>query len=116
MTMNESDIYMMENRRLRRAQFLFAAVFAEIQDVLRSYDPIKDDLDGELYDRLLHVFMENGAYIMTDKDRAEMGLEPFDKKGWTPSEKVAEKRRREEAMLACLKIPLIQTQKDPLHQ
>lgn len=82
------------NLRRKRAGALAFALFREIDDLL------PDDIRRDVYDRMARVLHENGAHVMTDKDRAELGLEPRDFEGWTPSERVQEETRRHEATMA----------------
>lgn len=83
--------------RRRRAEYLTAAIMDELKDILQPYSD--DRLLDHVYERLCRVLYENGAHIMTDRDRAEAGLEPRDDLGWTPSERVAYEKARREAML-----------------
>ena len=78
--------------RRRRADFFTAMVFEEIRDLL------PDDTMRDVRDRLLKVFYENGACIITEQARRAEGLEPRDELGWTPSEKVADRLCRLETM------------------
>lgn len=81
------------DKRRMRAIHMTAAIMQEIEDLV-DYQ----DARGRIYDRLFDLFYENGASIMTDADRAKEGLEPRDAKGWTPSERVADKLRQAQAM------------------
>ena len=84
------------NLRRRRAQELMWTIMHELDDVLPY------ELHRDVCDRLQWTLVQNGAYIMTDADRADAGLEPRDDKGWTFSERVQEKLNRQQAMLAML--------------
>lgn len=84
--------------RRRRADYFTAAVFEEIKDL------IPDDEKPNVHQRLLRLFHENGACIMTDEDRAKEGLEPRDAKGWTPSERIQQKQMKAQALYALQNI------------
>ena len=87
------------NKRLLRAKQLAAEIIREIEDVS---DP-KTNLSA-VYNSLLDVLYANGASWITDQDRAEMGLEPRDDKGWTPSERIKLEQDRSNAMFHASRI------------
>lgn len=95
-----------QNLRRLRAQALVAAILEEV-----GASGVECDIPG-LHDVLMGVFERNGASIMTDQDRAELGLEARDEKGWTHSELLqaqAEKR----AALTAMAAPMGITAHDP---
>ena len=59
---------------------------------------IDPDVRRDVSDRLYSVLYANGASLITDEDRAEIGLEPRDELGWTPSERVRAEQVRIETM------------------
>lgn len=77
---------------------LTSAVIQELDDVL-PYDSQR-----HVYDRLIDLFSRNGLYLIDDKEREMLGLEPRDDYGWTASERVKQKLAEQEAMqtLACM--------------
>lgn len=93
----------MSDLRRYRAQHFAAAIMREIQDVVSDADY------AAIHDRLLHVLHQNGAEIMTDQTRAEMGLEPRDNLGWTPSERVRHEQEKQRLML-CMAPLFIKTE------
>ena len=82
------------DKRGARSQILAHEIFAEFEDL------IPYESQSEAYHRLFDLFVKNGASITTDEEREAYGLEPRDGEGWTPSEMIAERRRRE----ACSKM------------
>lgn len=84
-------IPLLDLRRLR-AQALAAAIMDEVIDVVPEVDR------RAVYDRLFSVLHQSGASWTTDEERNALGLEPRDMLGWTPSARVAEKRRRLEVL------------------
>ena len=73
--------------RRQRATQLTAALMQELDDI------IPDDQRRETYDRLMGLFYENGAALLTDQDREWLGLERRDALGWTPSERLLRKKQ-----------------------
>ena len=65
----------------------------EIRDILPN------DVLHDVHDRLFDVLYENGADLLTDKDREALGLEARDAKGWTASERVQAHRDFLDALL-----------------
>lgn len=84
------------DRRKIRAQQLAAAIMQEIDYYIPGVSK------KNLFHALLETLYRNGAYIMTDKDREELGLEPHDGMGWKLSERLEAKIRRQQAMLAMV--------------
>jgi hypothetical protein len=85
-------------RRLR-AQQLVAAVMHVASKYVESDE---GDSRRELYYELFALLHENGVEILTDADRAEMGLPPRGPDGWTVEELIA----REKWRIECLARPL----------
>lgn len=79
--------------RRAKAMALTAALMEEVDDILPH------ETRRFFYNRLLTVLYNNGAAWTTDKERSMFGLESRDELGWTPSERVAEEKRRNDAML-----------------
>jgi hypothetical protein len=94
-----SEAIMIDLRR-RRMQQLVGAIMEEVGRTIPS------DFQGDLHDALAKVFHDNGAYIMTDQDRAEFGLEPRDYLGWTPSERVKAEADRRNIMLQMMNVSI----------
>lgn len=92
MQINRPDL-----RRMRAQQFT-AAIFQELSDI------IPDDSHRTAHERLFQLFYDNGWAVTTDEERHAQGLEPRDDLGWTPSERVEEKRRKLEVMHAMANI------------
>jgi hypothetical protein len=88
----------MQDIRARRARSLAHEVFREIEDLLPQ------EVSREALHRLMLVFTANGASLLTDQDRAEMGLEPRDGLGWTPSERIRFHDEKISAMHALSRI------------
>jgi len=84
--------------RRRRMHQLLGAIMVEVMETIPS------DFHGELHDALAKVLHEKGAHIMTDQDRAELGLEARDILGWTPSERVRAEAERRDIMLQMMNI------------
>ena len=81
------------NLRRMRAQSFAAALMDELKDILPPETEMSD-----VYYRLLEVLEKNGACWTTDEERAAHDFEPRDELGWTPTERVAQKKRELEAM------------------
>lgn len=79
--------------RRRRAHELLWAMMKELDEVL------PDELRGPVFDRMEWVLVQNGAYVMTDSDRADAGLEPRDAKGWTFTERVTARMELQKVMM-----------------
>jgi hypothetical protein len=102
--------------RRHRAMHLTAALMQELDEVL-------DGLNGsgirrEIQERLFAALERNGAYVMTDEDRAKAGLEPRDGRGWTPSELIAERQAYQDALMRISGVTLekpAQWAKEPSH-
>lgn len=73
---------MRRDRRKYQAQMIGQAIFTEIRDLI----PI--EVEGEVHDRLLAALYRNGVLLVREDEREQLGLEPLDEKGWTPSERV----------------------------
>jgi hypothetical protein len=87
------------NLRQRRADRIAHELLAEIRHLNL------EDRDWRLVRETLQDVLErNGAHIMTDADRAEMGLEPRDNEGWTPSERVKLEIEHRDAMMTMASI------------
>lgn len=86
----ERDMRM--NHRKHDSQLIGRSIFSEIRDLLPS------DVEGEVYKRLLETLYLNGVMLVRDDERAKLGLEPRDEKGWTPSERVKYEQDRVAAM------------------
>ena len=80
------------DHRKRETQLIGHAIFSEIRDLLSS------DIETEAHDRLLETLYRNGVMLVRDDERAKLGLEPRDEKGWTPSERVKHEQDRIAAM------------------
>lgn len=87
-----TECFGLMNFRHQRASTLTSVLMEEIGDIL-PYETTKD-----VCNRIFHVLYQNGASVTTDEERARYGFEPRDDLGWTPSERVAEKRRELDAM------------------
>ncbi len=81
------------NFRRHRAMQFTAALIEEIKDI------VPPDSLREVHEHIFELMYRNGAAWTTDEERVKMGLEPRDDLGWTPSERVAEEMRRQQAML-----------------
>lgn len=83
---------MRQELRKHEAQMIGHAIFAEIRDLLPR------EVESEVHERLLATLYRNGVMLVRDDERAELGLEPRDEKGWTPSERVKYEQDRIAAM------------------
>jgi hypothetical protein len=77
--------------RRRRADFITAAVMQELNELFEA--SAQFDLQRAVRDRLWTMFDRNGFSIITDEDRAAMGMETRDDLGWTPSERIQEQQQ-----------------------
>lgn len=91
---------MIVNLRKNRAMALVGAILNELQ----KDDRFPNEHLSSAHDAMAEVFIRSGAYFMTDQDRAEMGLEPRDFLGWTPSERLERKERERNALLSMMGI------------
>jgi hypothetical protein len=82
----ETSEVVMINLRRRRMEVLVGAIMEEMRHAIPS------EFLEDVHHALADVLFKNGAYIMTDADRSEFGLEPRDELGWTVSERVQAKR------------------------
>lgn len=94
------------NLRRKRAQSFAAALMDELKNTLPPETELSD-----VYYRLLEILEKNGACWTTDEERAAFGFEPRDDLGWTPSERVADEKRRLAAMqIAAAAVVIPKTQ------
>ena len=84
---------MRHDHRRYDAQRIGHAIFEEIRDLLPR------DVGDEVHERLLATLYRNGVLLVREDERAKLGLEPCDDKGWTPSERVKFEQDRISAML-----------------
>ncbi len=82
--------------RRSRTQVLTHAVLKEIGPYLREGHRTERDV----YEARLKLFYEQGVEIITDVDRAGLGLPPRGPDGWTGEEIVALEQRRLEILTA----------------
>lgn len=73
---------MRQDRRKLEAQAIGHAIFAEIRDLLPR------EVEAAVHERLLATLHRNGVLLVRENERGQLGLEPLDDKGWTPSERV----------------------------
>lgn len=90
------------NLRQRRAAMLTAAV---LQKIMPFLDESQHRVLSDTHDALLGLFMEKGVEVLTDFDRAEIGLSPRTEDGWTPDEILALERVRLEIMMRPITLP-----------
>ncbi len=95
-----------EDIRERRSKQLAGSII----HCLRRYIP--DAAINDAHHELLKLLYESGAYLMTDEDRAELGLEPRDELGWTPSEKLAREKALEMAFKTSISPMFIRPTED----
>lgn len=89
--------YPVMNKRRWQIDAIISLVMGEIEDVL------PDDARREIYCRLRNLMDVNGFHIMTDADRAALGLEPMDPHGWTMTDRMKEKERQQAEMLYMMR-------------
>ena len=82
------------NLRRTRAVAMAVEITKELEPFVAAADRV------EVLDSLIELFEKNGACWTTDKERAALGFEPRDAKGWTPSERVNANEKYLEAMIA----------------
>lgn len=93
------------NLRRMRAEALTAALMDELRPVLYEIDRFPPhNWSREIFRAILDTLVRNGAHVLTDRDRKEMGLEARDHHGWTVSERVAQENKRLENMLVMQRI------------
>ena len=91
------------DRRRMRAEQLTAAVLKMIEPFLRDDDG-RERRDA--YYALMELFHQEGIEILSDHDRAALGLPARDSKGWSEDEKRALDALRLEAMLRPLQMTI----------
>ena len=92
MGLRSVDNEMAVDIRRMHLNMLANAIFKELEDLV--------DDRRELHERIFAALARNGAMIISDNERAKLGLEERDEKGWTFSEKIEQKRRIHEATLS----------------
>jgi len=94
--------------RRRRADLLAAAVFERLWPRINAIHPddLPDRVARVVHDTVLDVFSEQGVEVVTDHDRAAIGLPPRGPDGWTVEEMAALERRRLELLTAPLVMPM----------
>jgi hypothetical protein len=85
--------------RLIRAQRLTAAIVDAIAPHLDPSEPVNL---GHVSRAILEVLHGQGVEVLTDYDRAEMGLPPRDELGWRPDEIIAHDNRMLEPLMRPL--------------
>ncbi len=96
--MKASDRIAPRNMRLDRANQLVAIISDMAEDVLKRTDH-PADFSRTLHTRLLDYLHDEGAEIITDRDRDAAGLAPRGLEGWTAEELRALELHRMEVML-----------------
>lgn len=91
--MNNTYSSQLPDRRRAEARAIGHAIFNEIHDLLPR------DVAGEVHARLLDTIYRNGVLLVRDDERADLGLDPCDEKGWALSERVKFEQARISAML-----------------
>ena len=89
--------------RRRRADALVAEIMSAIGPFLSHDRDAREDAARAVH-RLL---TSQGAYVMTDHERAEAGLPPRDDKGWTEAELRAYEASMLHAMMAPITPPIL---------
>ncbi len=84
---------------------------AYIMSIVGKYicDHTGEQLHRRVHDDLMKSFYETGAEIITDLQRAAMGLPKRDEAGWTPFEAQAMEALRMQAMVKPLSIEPIRS-------
>lgn len=94
MTKNSATSQAIEiNLRRNRARQLAAEIFRELEHVLT------DTEKAAVRNILVEVLHRNGACIETDALRADLGKEPRDNFGWTPSERLRQQDEKREILM-----------------
>ena len=78
---------------------LARALMDEIEYLVQNPIPVRLVLEAAL--------IRNGAFTITDEERASLGLEPRDADGWTPSERVKREQQRRDDLLRIQKIVMV---------
>jgi len=110
-TATEAMIYANEERRrslypdlrLQRATSLVAAVLQKIDPYL---DRQQDRARRDAYEALIELFHSEGVDVITDHDRAAVGLPPRGPSGLTSEEMLAMEKRRLDYLLAPITVRL----------
>ena len=96
--MNTARVDIVQNIRRNHERKITAALFSELADILPQ------DIYEEVYNRIQSAVETNGFMIISDRDRSELGLEPRDVNGWTPSERMQQKRNELDALLTTSRV------------
>lgn len=85
------------NKRRLQIDAIIDLIMTEIEDLM-PYEAKR-----EVQDRLRHLMDLNGFHIMTDADRAALGLEPMDHpQGWTKTDRMKARAERDAKMFAIV--------------
>lgn len=95
----KSTLDMLPDRRRREGIAIANAIMMELRDIL------PDEIAGEVHERIWWAIYSNGVLLVRDDERAKLGLEPCDRAGWTPSERVKYEQDRIEAMQIMAAFP-----------
>jgi len=88
----------MDNRRLDLRQHRAENIVANIMDAIGPF--ISDSELEPVAHAIREVLIRDGAEIITDRHRHELGLPPRDGRGWTPAELHAMEFWRLQAIMA----------------
>jgi hypothetical protein len=91
-----------QNLRHRRAMMLTAAVLRIVDEHTRHLRDPEDRYMRNIHDAVMDAFMAEGVDVLTDHDRAQIGLAPRGPDGWTMEEIIAMDERR----LAHMRTPM----------
>jgi hypothetical protein len=90
--------------RRMRADQLAHAIFRKVQPRLHGED--EDRIDRDVFYAILEVLYEAGVEVITDWQRAELGLPPRGPDGWTDDEVRAMEAMRMKALLQPISMQL----------
>jgi hypothetical protein len=110
-----TEMSMRTDLRRRRAHSLAAAVLKELRGHLDDYE-----VERAVAHAMERVFSQEGVEVLTDYDRAQIGLPPRSGDGWSVDEIIALERMRLEALYKPMTMTIpattweaIQKQKQP---
>lgn len=95
-----TEVLMMERERVdlrrRNADMIAHAFWREIRDMIpdEAYEQVRDAIFDAAY--------RNAMTIITEAERAALGLEPRDGMGWTPSERIQAQQTEHQFLMMAM--------------
>lgn len=106
---------MPDDRRRRRSMVLLSAIMQIVHKHV-TFSTVERNIADDIHHQLLTTFLDHGVEIITDADRAEAGLPPRGREGWTGVELCILEHARLSAMMAPIVVHLPKESVDGLKE